>query len=183
MSKFNYQTFKKLEPIIEEFSKNIGPPPVLEKAIINLHSKDVLNELIKNDKTKSYEQNELSIYVKKYVGSKYRIPKKKKVKKVKSKPKPVIKKDTKNSHKFNFNTLPHPNFKMDHWKVLYSNDKSIPFGTQCMEEFWNNVDKTNTSVWHGSYKYNNENQLIFIYSKHRNRIKNPRRYRRKLTLN
>jgi len=154
---FNFQNYKKLEGIIKKTSDTIGHP-ILEKDSINKHIVDTYNILLENEECKSIDKKEINIYTKKYISSNFKVPKVKKVKKAKSK---VIKKEVK-FNKLDFSKLIKPTYAIDDWKYCYSNDKSIPFGSDCKKKFWELSDKKNTSIWHGKYKYNEENKVLFM---------------------
>jgi len=53
-------------------------------------------------------------------------------------------------------------FSMDGWKVQYSNEKGDY--TESMKYFWDNYDPAGWSIWRGDYKWNEENEKLFMTS-------------------
>ena len=53
-------------------------------------------------------------------------------------------------------------FSMDGWKVQYSNERGDY--TESMKYFWDNYDPAGWSLWRGDYKWNEENEKLFMTS-------------------
>lgn len=153
---FNFGTYKKLEKTLSTISGEVGAPK-LEKEAIAEHIKKIFTLLKEGSYTilEGISEKETEIYVKKFVGSTFRVPKKKKVK-----TKVVTEKKKVESKKKNFRTLPPTTMVMDDWKFKYCNSAPEEASTY----FWNNLDRETHALYYGKYKYNEELEKMFMTS-------------------
>ena len=153
---FNFQTYKKVEPSIKTTSEELGAPQELTKELIEEHLKQLFSKNLHLEF--SLDEDEMGIYLKKYVFGTYKIPKKKKHKK----PVTVVKTVAKETpQKLSYRQLPKASMNMDQWKFTYSNaDDKIAV----MDQFWQAFDSQHQVIYKGSYKYNDELKVDFMVS-------------------
>ena len=148
MPRFDMEEYKKVDQMLLAVSQRLGVPELTEDAI-KAHGVALVEQV---------KEVEL-MYVKKFLGSTYRVPKKPKQK---SQPVPVSIKVAAVATEVvatpSFQDLAKPKTSMDDWKCAFCNN-SI---NEAMKSFYEMLDRDEFSVWHGTYKYNDENTKLFM---------------------